>query len=51
MISIVAFAKALYSASPFDLDGMAYFLVLQETGLVPKNTTKPHVDLISHRQC
>jgi hypothetical protein len=51
MISIVAFVKALYSASPFDLDVMPYFLLLQEIGLGPKNTTKPHVDRLSHRQC
>ena len=47
MISAVAFAKDLYSASVLDRDTVACFLALQETRLDPKNTAKPPVDLLS----
>ena len=47
MISAVAFAKDLYSASVLDRDTVACFLALQEIRLDPKNTAKPPLDLLS----
>lgn len=48
MISAVALANALYSASVLDLDTIAcFFLAFHDTRLGPKNTTKPHMDLLS----
>jgi hypothetical protein len=47
MTSVITLAKALYSASVLDLDTVVCFLALQEIRLVPKNTTKPPVDLQS----
>jgi hypothetical protein len=47
MISAVAFARDLYSASVLDLETVACFLALQEIRLDPKYTTKPPVDLLS----
>jgi hypothetical protein len=44
MISIVASASALYSASILDLDTVAYFRALQETRLGPNKTAKPPVE-------
>jgi len=47
MTSAVAFARALYSASVLDLETVACFLAHQETKLLPRNTAKPPVDLLS----
>jgi hypothetical protein len=47
IISAVASAIALYSASVLDLDTVLYFLALQEIKFEPKNTAKPPVDLLS----
>lgn len=44
MISAVALAIALYSASVLDLETVACFLELQEIKLDPKNIQKPLVD-------
>jgi hypothetical protein len=49
MISAVAFANALYSASVLDLDTVACFLAFQETRFDSKNIAKPHVDRLSSR--
>ena len=50
MISAVAFANALYSASVLDRETVACFLALHEIKLGPKNTAKPPVDRLSSRQ-
>src|SRR4051812_47025700 len=47
IISVVASATALYSASVLDLDTVACFLAFQEIRSGPKNTAKPPVDLLS----
>ena len=47
IISVVASATALYSASVFDLDTVACFLAFQEMRFGPKNTAKPPVDFLS----
>ena len=50
IISAVAFATALYSASVLDLETVACFLALQDIRLGPKYTAKPPVDLLSSMQ-
>ena len=50
MISAVAFASALYSASVLDLDTVACFLAHHEIRFGPKNTTNPPVECLSSRQ-
>jgi hypothetical protein len=50
MISAVAFARDLYSASVLDLDTVACFLALQEIKLGPKYIANPPVDLLSSTQ-
>jgi hypothetical protein len=47
IISTIASAIALYSASVLDLDTVLCFLALQEIKFEPKNTAKPQVDLLS----
>jgi hypothetical protein len=47
IISAVAFASALYSASVLDRETVAYFLELQETKFDPTNIAKSPVDLLS----
>jgi hypothetical protein len=47
MISAVALAIALYSASVLNLDTVPCFLAIHEIRLGPKNTQKPLVDLRS----
>jgi len=47
MISAVALAIDLYSASVLDRATVACFLALQEIRLDPKNTAKPPVDRLS----
>jgi hypothetical protein len=49
MISAVASASALYSASVLDLDTVACFRALQETRLGPKKTAKPLVECRSSK--
>jgi hypothetical protein len=49
MISVVAFANALYSASVLDLDTVAYFLAFQGTRFDLKDIAKPPVDRLSSR--
>ena len=50
MISAVAFAMALYSASAvLDLDTVACFLAVQNTKLAPRKTANPPVDFLSSR--
>ena len=49
MISAVAFANALYSASVLDLETVACFLALQDIKLGPKNTAKPPVERLSSK--
>ena len=44
IISAVASASALYSASVLERETVACFLVLHEIGLQPRNTAKPPVD-------
>jgi hypothetical protein len=46
-ILVVAFARALYSASVLDRDTMTCFLALQETRFEQKNTSKRPIDLQS----
>jgi hypothetical protein len=46
IISAVAFASALYSASVLDLDMVGCFLAVEDTKLSPRNTAKPPVDLL-----
>jgi hypothetical protein len=50
MISVVAFAKSLYSTLVLDLETIAYFLALKEIRLGPKNIAKPSIGLISSIQ-
>jgi hypothetical protein len=50
MISVVAFAKSLYSTLVLDLETIAYFLALKEIRLGPKNIAKPSIDLLSSIQ-
>ena len=50
MISAVAFASALYSASVLDLETVACFLAHQDIKFGPKKIAKPPVDLLSSRQ-
>ena len=50
MISVVAFANALYFASVLDLDTVACFRAHQDIKFGPKNTTKPPVEHLSSRQ-
>ena len=50
MISAVALANALYSASVLDLDTVACFFAHQEIKLGPKKTAKPPVERLSSRQ-
>jgi hypothetical protein len=47
IISAVAFANDLYSASVLDLEIVGCFLALHDTRLEPKNTANPPVDLLS----
>jgi hypothetical protein len=47
MTSAIAFARALYSTSVLDIAVIVCLLALQETSLVPKNTTNPPLDLRS----
>ena len=49
MISVVAFANALYSASVLDLETVACFLAHQDIRLGPKKTAKPPVERLSSR--
>lgn len=50
IISAVALAKALYSASVLDRDTVACFFAHQEIKFGPKKTAKPPVDLLSSKQ-
>ena len=50
MISVVAFANALYSASVLDLETVACFLAHHEIKLGPKNTANPPVERLSSNQ-
>jgi hypothetical protein len=50
MISAVAFATALYSASVLDLETVACFFAHHETRLGPKKIANPPVELLSSRQ-
>jgi hypothetical protein len=50
MSSIVALARALYSASVLDLDIVSYLRALHEIKLGPKKTTKPPTNLLSSTQ-
>ena len=50
MISAVALASALYSASVFDLEAVSCFLELHDMRFVSKNTANPLVDLLSSEQ-
>jgi hypothetical protein len=47
IISAVALATDLYSASVLDLETVACFFALQEIKFGPKYTAKPPVDLLS----
>ena len=49
MISAVAFANALYSASVLDLDTVACFFAHQDIRLGPKKIANPPVDRLSSR--
>ena len=49
MISTVALASALYSASVLDRDTVACFLAHQEIRLGPKKIAKPSVDRLSSK--
>ena len=49
IISAVAFAKALYSASVLDLDTVACFFAHHDIKFGPKNTAKPPVDRLSSK--
>jgi hypothetical protein len=48
--SVVAFAKALYSASVLDLETVACFLALHETKFRPRNIANHPVDILSSKQ-
>jgi hypothetical protein len=50
IISTVALARALYSASVLERETVAYFLTLHEIRLEPRNTTNPPVDRRSSTQ-
>jgi hypothetical protein len=50
MISVVALAIALYSASVLDLEMVGYFLALQDTRFDLRKMAKPPMDLQSSRQ-
>jgi hypothetical protein len=49
MISVVALAGALYSASMLDLNTVGCFLALHDTRLDPRNMAKPSLHLLSSR--
>ena len=49
MISVIAFANALYSASVLDRETVACFLAHHEIKLGPKKTAKPPVERLSSR--
>jgi hypothetical protein len=49
IISAVAFAIALYSASVMDLEMVGCFLALHEIKFKPRKMTKPPVDLLSSK--
>jgi hypothetical protein len=50
IISVIAFAIALYSTSAVDLENISCFLALQEIRFVARNIAKPLVDLLSSKQ-
>lgn len=50
MISAVALARALYSASILNLETVACFCALHETKLGPIKTAKPPVERLSSKQ-
>jgi hypothetical protein len=50
IISVVAFAKALYFAYVLEQETVVYFLALQEIKLGPKNIAKPLVKYLPSRQ-
>jgi hypothetical protein len=50
LISVVAFATALYSASMLDLETVACFRALQKTKLDPRKIANPAADLLSSRE-
>ena len=49
MISAVALAKALYSASVLDLESIACFVAHHDMRLGPENTAKPPVEHLSSK--
>ena len=49
MISAIAFATALYSASVFDLETVGCFRALQDIKLDPRKIAKPPVDFRSSK--
>jgi hypothetical protein len=50
IISVVAFANALYFAYVLEQETVIYFLALQEIKLGPKNIAKPLVKYLPSRQ-